>query len=61
MGVRTVTDFSLIFYLLYPRVGAGVAALAMLPVVVIGWLRGTRAGLVAGVLAFPLKPVRDAG
>jgi PAS domain S-box-containing protein len=52
-----LSAYLLIYYLLYPMIGAGVAALAILPVVVTGWLWGTRAGLAAGLLCFPLNTI----
>ena len=47
--------YVLVFIPLYRLVGQIVAALAMLPVVVTGWLFGMRAGLLTGLLTFPLN------
>src|SRR5687767_9822564 len=49
--------YILLFFMLYPRVGEGSAALAILPVALIAWFAGARAGLVAGLLSFPLITV----
>jgi len=46
--------YTLAFIPLYRLVGPTLTALAMLPVVVTGWLFGMRAGLLAGLLAFLL-------
>jgi diguanylate cyclase (GGDEF)-like protein/PAS domain S-box-containing protein len=50
-----VATYVLLFFLLYPSLKEAGAALAILPVVVISWLGGARAGLLAGVLSFPLN------
>jgi len=47
--------YVLAFIPLYRLVGQIVAALAILPVVVTGWLFGMRAGLLTGLLTFPLN------
>ncbi len=47
--------YALAFAPLYRLMGAMVAALAALPVGVMGWLFGMRAGLLAGMLAIPLN------
>jgi PAS domain S-box-containing protein len=47
--------YALVFIPLHRLVGLAVAALAILPVVVMGWLFGMRSGLLAGLLTFPLN------
>ena len=47
--------YVLAFIPLYHLVGAAVSALAILPVVAMGGLGGMRAGLLAGLLTFPLN------
>jgi len=47
--------YALAFIPVYRLVGQTVAALAVLPVVATGWLFGARAGLLAGLLSFPLN------
>lgn len=48
------TAYVLVFIPFYRLVGPMAVALAMLPVVAMGWLLGMWAGLLAGLLAFPL-------
>lgn len=50
-----VAIYVLVFVLLYPHLGSGVATLAVLPVVLAGWLLGARAGLLTGLLSFVLN------
>lgn len=45
--------YGLAFFLLYPYFGSSSAALAVLPVVFIGWLEGRGPGLLAGLLSLP--------
>jgi PAS domain S-box-containing protein len=60
LGNRTVlalgawVAYALVFIPLYHRLGPAVPALVTLPVIVMGWLFGTRAGILAGLLAFAL-------
>src|SRR5687767_2967466 len=51
----TLLAYALAFFLLYPLFGEGTAALAILPVAVIAWLGGTRVGVLAGLLSFPVN------
>lgn len=44
-----VVIYAAVFAALYPVAGSGIAALATLPVVMIGWLFGVRGGLAAAV------------
>jgi PAS domain S-box-containing protein len=46
--------YALAFIPLYHWLGIGVAALGILPVAAMGWLFGMRAGLLAGLLTFPM-------
>jgi len=55
LALGTWAAYLLAFIPLYRVVGQTVATLAMLPVSVIGWLFGMRAGLLAGLLVFPLN------
>jgi PAS domain S-box-containing protein len=50
-----VAVYVLMFVLLYPQLGSGVAALAVLPVALAGWLLGAWAGLLTGLLSFVLN------
>lgn len=45
--------YAAVFVALYPVVGSGVAAVATLPVGIVGWLSGLRGGLLAGFLSLP--------
>jgi PAS domain S-box-containing protein len=45
----------LAFFPLYERLGVGVAALAGVPTLAAGWLLGSRAGLIAGLIFFPIN------
>ncbi len=47
--------YVLAFFPLYRLAGAGVSALAAVPVIAVGGLLGARAGLLAGLLSFPLN------
>jgi two-component system cell cycle sensor histidine kinase/response regulator CckA len=47
--------YVLSFFLLYGRLGVGVASLSTVPVLFAGWLLGARAGFIAGILLFPLN------
>lgn len=51
-SLASVCVYWVLFFLLYPVTGLGSAAIAVLPVVMIGWLWGSRAGLIAGLLGF---------
>jgi len=55
LALGTWVVYVLVFIPLYHLVGQVVAALAILPVGVTGWLFGMRAGLLAGLLAFLLN------
>jgi PAS domain S-box-containing protein len=55
LGLGAWVAYVLVFILLYPVVGPTMAALAILPVVVMGWLFGLRTGSLAGLLSFPLN------
>jgi diguanylate cyclase (GGDEF)-like protein len=52
LGVVAVT-YAAMFLALDPVAGSGVAALAVLPVIVAGWLMGFRGGMLAGFLSLP--------
>lgn len=52
-----VMGYVAVFWLLYPQLGANVGALSVVPVSVIAWRWGLKAGLLAGLLAFPLNTV----
>jgi NtrC-family two-component system sensor histidine kinase KinB len=47
--------YALTFIPLHRALGNGVAVLCVLPAAVVGWYLGLRAGLVAGLLTFPLN------
>ena len=55
LGLLMLVIYSLIFMLLFPRAGAGIASLTVVPAIFIGWRMGSRAGLVAGLLSLPLN------
>ncbi|HET9589854.1 MAG TPA: diguanylate cyclase [Anaerolineales bacterium] len=55
IALAALGAYVLLFFLLYPRFREGSAALAILPVALIAWLGGARAGILAGVLSFPLN------
>jgi diguanylate cyclase (GGDEF)-like protein/PAS domain S-box-containing protein len=50
-----LSTYLLLFFLLYPDFREGTAALVILPVAVIAWQGGARAGLSAGILSLPLN------
>jgi len=54
-ALGAVGAYVLLFLLLYPGQGAGMAALSFLPVAVTAWLWGLWAGLLAGLLSIPLN------
>ncbi len=47
--------YGVILVAIYPLVGGAGLAISLLPVMAIGWLMGLRAGLVAGLLMFPVN------
>src|SRR3954468_12384634 len=51
--VASGLGYALLFALLYPVLGGPTQALATVPVGLTGWLFGTRAGVLAGLLALP--------
>jgi len=53
MAAIPVVLYALAFVPLYPIGGTGVLAMALFPVVVLGWLFGAWGGLLAGVLSVP--------
>jgi PAS domain S-box-containing protein len=53
--VGAMVAYELAFLPLYPLLGASTAALAALPVLVSAWSLGLRAGVLAGLFAFPLN------
>ncbi|MFQ5854662.1 MAG: HD domain-containing phosphohydrolase [Anaerolineae bacterium] len=55
LDLSTWVAYVLAFVLLYRAQGPEVTALCLLPVAVAGWLFGMRAGLLAGLLSFPLN------
>ncbi|MBC8263422.1 MAG: PAS domain S-box protein, partial [Anaerolineales bacterium] len=55
LALGTWAAYVLAFTPFYRLVGPAVAALGILPVVAMGWFFGMRAGVLAGLLAFPLN------
>lgn len=53
-AILTMLAYVFAFAPLYDRLGSGTAALAVLPVSIVGWLLGTWGGLLAGMLVLPL-------
>ncbi|MEW5926976.1 MAG: EAL domain-containing protein [Gemmatimonadota bacterium] len=53
-AILTMLVYVFSFAPLYDRLGSGTAALAVLPVSVVGWLLGTWGGLLAGMFVLPL-------
>ncbi len=49
--------YGVCFFILYPLFGGAMSALIVLPVVLVGWLWGFRAGLLAGLLNLPLNTI----
>lgn len=57
LAVVPVAVYALAFVPLFRQGGTGVLALALFPVVVLGWLFGAWGGLLAGVFSVPLNAV----
>lgn len=55
LGLSLLIGYILTFMLFFGRTNAAIAALAIIPVVFIGWRTGSRVGLVAGLLSLPLN------
>jgi PAS domain S-box-containing protein len=55
LAVAPIVVYALAFIPLYRQAGVGVSALAIFPVVVLGWLFGAWGGLLAGLLSVPLN------
>lgn len=55
LGLLVVVIYVVAFIAMYQEAGTGVLALAIFPVVIIGWLFGAWGGLLAGVLSAPLN------
>ncbi|HEX6304161.1 MAG TPA: diguanylate cyclase [Anaerolineales bacterium] len=55
LGLCLLVGYILIFMLFFGRTNAAIAALAVIPVIFIGWRTGSRVGLVAGLLSLPLN------
>jgi diguanylate cyclase (GGDEF)-like protein/PAS domain S-box-containing protein len=55
LGLSLTVGYVLLFTLCFPRFGAILASLAVLPVTFIGWRMGLRAGLATGLLSLPLN------
>lgn len=55
LAVLALLVYAAAFIPLYRQGGVGVSALAIFPVVILGWLFGAAGGLVAGVLSVPLN------
>ena len=53
LGAVSVAAYAGAFLPLYAETGVGVSALALFPVVILGWLFGSWGGLLAGLLAMP--------
>jgi CheY-like chemotaxis protein len=54
VGLATAAYFG-IFALLAPSLGGAVTGLSIIPVGIVAWLYGMRAGIVAGLVGFPLQ------
>ncbi len=52
--ILTVVIYTAVFYILYGLTGRGIGALAILPVILIGWIFGLKGGMIAAALSFPL-------
>ncbi len=57
LSLAVLVGYIPLFLLLYPLVNTASTVLAILPVAVVGWLFGLRAGLLAGVLSMPVDLV----
>lgn len=57
LGAAAVAVYAGAFIPLYRESGVGVSALAIFPVVILGWLFGSWGGLLAGLLSVPLNAV----
>lgn len=55
IGLSLILGYCLVFLLFFAEVGLIIASLAIVPVTIIGWQWGLRAGLVAGLLIFLLN------
>jgi len=53
--VAASSIYGVAYISLYGSLGAGIAALAALPVAVAGWALGLRGGILAGLIAFPMN------
>jgi PAS domain S-box-containing protein len=57
IAVAAIVIYILTFILLFPSRGLAIGALATLPVIVVAWFWGTRAGLVAVLLSLPINTI----
>jgi len=53
----TIAIYTVIFLLIYKILGRGIGALAIIPVIAIGWSLGLWGGIAAGILSFPFNLV----
>jgi diguanylate cyclase (GGDEF)-like protein len=54
-AIGTLGVYAVVFYILYPFVGASIAALGIIPIAIIGWVLGIYGGLIFGILTLPLN------
>src|SRR5437016_2779946 len=55
LTTAAVGFYAVAFVMLYPSIGASLAALMVLPVALVAWFFGRRTGLLAAALSFPLN------
>src|SRR5574341_1411786 len=60
VSLASVCLYLVLFFFLYPMTGSGTDVTAVLPVVVIGWLWGSRAGTTTGLLGLLVNSEFDA-
>jgi diguanylate cyclase (GGDEF)-like protein len=57
LALASLAVYEIIFFLLYPLAGSATLVLAVIPMIIVGWLLGVRGSLVFGILSVPANNI----
>jgi len=57
LALASLAAYAIVFFFLYPLAGPTTMVLAVIPMIIIGWLLGVRGGLVFGILIVPANNI----
>jgi diguanylate cyclase (GGDEF)-like protein len=57
LALASLAAYAIAFFLIYPFAGTATLVLAVIPMIIVGWLLGVRGGLVFGILSVPVNNI----